>query len=64
MIEIGLKMPLTVNVLMPNFTGTIFSYTFSGTEPVGNYTWFAALTTPGTLNVIGTMAVQPFILGP
>lgn len=56
--------PLLANVPVPDFTGPIFNYTFSGAEPVGNYTWFAALTTPGTLNVIGTMAVQPFSFTP
>jgi len=56
--------PLLSNIPVPDFTGSIFSYTFTGAEPVGNYTWFAALTTPGSLNVIGTLAVQPFSFGP
>jgi len=56
--------PLVPNIPVPDFTGTIFNYTFSGAEPVGTYTWFAALTTPGTLNIIGTLAVQPFSFTP
>jgi len=56
--------PLLSNVPIPDFTGPIFNYTFSGTEPVGNYTWFAALTTPGSLNIIGTLAVAPFSFAP
>jgi len=55
--------PLLSNIPVPDFTGTIFNYMFSGAEPVGNYTWFAALTTPGTLNVI-SLAVQPFTFTP
>jgi len=56
--------PLVSNIPVPDFNGPIFNFAFSGTEPAGNYTWFAALTTPGTLNIIGTMAVQPFSFGP
>jgi len=56
--------PFVSNIQVPNFTGSIFNFTFTGTEPVGNYTWFAALTQPGTLNVIGTLAVAPFSFGP
>jgi len=55
---------LVSNIPVPDFSGPIFNYTFTGAEPVGNYTWFAALTTPGSLNIIGTMAVQPFSFGP
>jgi len=32
--------------------------------PPGTYTWFAALTPPGTVNIIGTLAVAPFSFGP
>jgi len=56
--------PLVANIPVPDFNGTIFSYTFSGIEPPGNYTWFAALTTPGTLNIIGALAVAPFSFTP
>jgi len=56
--------PLLANIPIPAFTGPIFNFTFSGAEPVGNYTWFAALTTPGTLQVIGTLAVAPFSFVP
>jgi len=56
--------PLLRNIPVPSFTGPIFNYTFSGTEPVGNYTWFAALSTPGTVNVIGTLATAPFSFTP
>jgi len=40
------------------------SFSFTGAEPVGNYTWFAALTTPGTLNIIGALATAPFSFTP
>jgi len=56
--------PLLSNISIPNFSGTIFNFTFSGTEPVGTYTWFTALTTPGSLNVIGTLATASFNFAP
>jgi len=56
--------PLVSNISVPDFTGPIFNFTFTGTEPAGNYTWFAALTTPGSLNVIGTLAAVPFSFAP
>jgi len=56
--------PLVANIPIPAFTGPIFNFTFTGAEPLGNYTWFAALTTPGTLNVIGAMAIAPFAFAP
>jgi len=55
---------LASNIPVPDFNGPIFNYTFTGVEPVGNYTWFAALTTPGTLNIIGTLAAAPFSFAP
>jgi len=56
--------PLLSNVPIPDFNGPIFNFTFTGTEPAGNYTWFAALTTPNTLNVIGTLATATFSFAP
>jgi len=56
--------PLVANIPIPAFNGQIFSFTFTGVEPVGNYTWFAALTTPGTLNIIGALATAPFSFAP
>jgi len=56
--------PLVANIPIPDFNGIIFNYAFTGVEPVGNYTWFAALTTPGTLNIIGTLATSPFSFAP
>jgi len=56
--------PLVSNVLVPDFIGPIFNFTFSGAEPPGPYVWFAVLTQPGTLNVIGTLAKAPFTFTP
>jgi len=56
--------PLVANISVPDFNGPIFNYTFNGTESSGTYTWFAALTTPGTLNVIGTLATASFTFVP
>lgn len=38
----------------------VFSLTFAGTEPLGNYQWLVAYTQPGTLNVIGAIQSAPF----
>lgn len=46
------------------FSGELLRYTFSGSEPVGDYAWLAGLTTPGTLTVIGIIAQQSFTFGP
>jgi len=56
--------PLLANIPIPAFTGPIFNFTFSGAEPVGTYTWFAALTQPGTLNLFGTLTAVPFSFAP
>jgi len=56
--------PLVANIPIPAFNGVIFNYAFTGAEPTGQYTWFAALTTPGTLNIIGTLATAPFTFVP
>jgi len=41
-----------------------FSYTFKGTEAQGNYKWQAALTEPGTSNIIGEVSEAPFSFAP
>ncbi len=41
-----------------------FSHTFSGIEPGGEYTWQAALTEPGTYNIIGEISFAPFTFSP
>jgi uncharacterized delta-60 repeat protein len=35
-----------------DFQAILAQYTFSGVEPRGTYTWYAVLTTPGTLNFV------------
>ena len=42
----------------------IFDYVFDGTETVGSYVWYGALTEPGTLNLIGSIKQVPFTLSP
>jgi len=56
--------PVLSNIQVPDFTGSIFSYTFTGLEPVGTYSWFAALAQPGTLNVIGSITQASFTFSP
>jgi alpha-tubulin suppressor-like RCC1 family protein len=46
------------------FTGELLGYTFRGDEPPGQYTWFAALTEPGTLNVVGPLDQVSFTFSP
>jgi hypothetical protein len=37
-------------------------HTFSGGEPHGTYTWYAVLTTPGTLNFVSTLEQLTFVV--
>jgi hypothetical protein len=45
-------------------SGTIFIYQFTGAEPPGLYSWFAALTQAGTLNVVGSIDQDSFTFSP
>jgi len=56
--------PVLSNIQVPDFTGSIFNYTFTGLEPSGTYTWFAALAQPGTFTVIGTLTQAGFTFAP
>jgi len=56
--------PALVNWTLAPFTGPIFSYTFSGPEPTGQYEWFLILTGTGTANIIGQIATAPFTFMP
>jgi prepilin-type N-terminal cleavage/methylation domain-containing protein len=38
----------------------VVSYTFTGAEPLGGYTWLAAFTQPGTLNLVSPLTQIPF----
>ncbi len=38
------------------FTGEVFRHTFTGIEPHGTYTWYAALVATGTLTPLGPVA--------
>ncbi|MFQ5355784.1 MAG: FG-GAP repeat domain-containing protein, partial [Mariprofundaceae bacterium] len=50
------------------FNGQIFTYTFTGAEPAGTYTWLAAYVTPGmaptAANIIGTLFSHSFTFTP
>lgn len=65
----GLNFAATTQPILRNwpispFNGPIFSYTFGGTEPVGNYVWLGAFAVPGTLNLIGDITLVPFTFSP
>jgi lysophospholipase L1-like esterase len=42
----------------------LFHYTFTGSEPPGDYRWLAAFTEPGTGAIVGTVAQAPFTFNP
>jgi len=56
--------PILRNWPIRPFDGQIFSYTFGGTEPVGNYVWLGAFAVPGTLHLIGGIMQAPFTFSP
>jgi hypothetical protein len=56
--------PVGTNFIPFAFSGPIFQYTFTGTEPAGAYQFRAFLTTPGTLDVVGIADLDPFTVGP
>lgn len=60
----GSLQPIVRNWTISPFSGQIFTYTFGGGEPVGNYAWLAAFTEPGTLNFIGGIVQVPFSFRP
>jgi hypothetical protein len=43
-----------------DFQGALAQYTFTGGEPAGTYTWYAVLTTPGTLNFVSPLQQLAF----
>jgi hypothetical protein len=45
-------------------TAEVARYTFGAADPPGDYTWFAALTEPGTATVVGAIDMDPFTLAP
>jgi subtilisin family serine protease len=45
-------------------TAELVRYPFGGTEPVGNYAWFATLGEAGTTNVLGGIDQDPFTFSP
>ncbi len=47
-----------------SYAGPIFIHPFEGWEPVGDYTWYAVFTQPGTMNFIGPIVSAPFSVGP
>lgn len=42
----------------------VLSYTLSGHEPKGNYSWYTAATRPGTLQIVGRLAKRGFVIAP
>jgi hypothetical protein len=52
--------PIARGVGPVNFQGVLAQYTFTGAEPPGTYTWFSALTAPGTLNLVSPLQQVAF----
>ncbi len=56
--------PFVTNWSLCPFSGPLFSYTFGGGEPAGNYLWLAAFTPVGSKDFSGLIASVPFIFSP
>jgi subtilisin family serine protease len=56
--------PAGGNFVPLTFNGEIVTYTFGGGETTGSYDWFAGLTQPGTLNVVGAVDQDTFTFSP
>jgi hypothetical protein len=54
--------PIATHFAPISFTGEVFRYTSSGTEPLGAYRWYAALANAGTATVVGNIAQAAFAL--
>jgi hypothetical protein len=57
-VRVGLA-PAVRSLDVGPFAGEVFAHTFTGDEPSGEYIWFAGLTWPGTLDLIGLISVGP-----
>ena len=56
--------PFKASWLVGPSTGTIFSHSFSGTEPAGTYRWLAALMAPGSLTPLTGISEAPVSVWP
>jgi len=63
-VDVSFQGDTASNWTATSFNAAIFRYTFSGQELAGPYTWLAACTGLGTLNIIGETARTPFTFGP
>jgi hypothetical protein len=52
--------PIAKGFTPVDFQGVLAQYTFTGAEPAGTYTWLAALTAAGTLNLVSPLQEVPF----
>ncbi len=52
--------PIARNFVPFTFEAPLLHYTFTGAEPPGVYTWFAALVRPGTLAFVAPLDQKPF----
>jgi hypothetical protein len=46
------------------FAGQLFTYTFTGTEPLGDHAWLAGMAQPGTASTIGSLDQHRFAVSP
>ncbi len=56
--------PAARGIVPVAFDGEVVRYTFTGAEPPGDYMWLGALTATSTTDVVGTVSMRPFTLGP
>ncbi len=52
--------PIAPQLVPVPFTGEVFRYVFSGSEPNGPYRWLAGLLRPGTFELIGNISEIQF----
>jgi uncharacterized repeat protein (TIGR02543 family) len=60
-------LPLVSHWTPVSFSGQIFQYHFTGAEPPGQYTWYAAFVGPGgnpLLGTLGPIVAAPFTFSP
>ena len=54
--------PIARGIVLPSMSAA-FAFPLAGAPP-GNYTWMAAVTTPGTLTLVSPIASTPFTIVP
>jgi hypothetical protein len=54
--------PIARRITPVDIQATLAQYSFTGGEPGGTYTWYAVLTSPGTLNFVSPLRQLAFVI--